>query len=179
MDAQAKRILVSIMLAIDLIVALYVALMGNWGLGIEIGYLADLDERFFGLLPILMAAMWIKVFADLYLLYFISRSFQESIGMLDKAVADANWFIVPGIKVSIATILLQLVLVILDPFDHDAFADEKSKIFGFEVPKIDFGDFLATGRSFLGFDLLLFITLAEIFLLVTLIGLFFFTKDEK
>ncbi|MFW9914031.1 MAG: hypothetical protein ACFFGZ_00345 [Candidatus Thorarchaeota archaeon] len=179
MDAQAKRILVGIMLAIDLIVALYIAILGNWGLGIDIGYLARLDDRFFGILPILMVAMWIKLFTDLYLLYFISRSFQESIGLLDKAMADANWFIAPGIKVSIISIVLQLIVVILDPFNHDAFADEKSKIFGFEVPKIEFGDFFATGNSFLGFDLLLFITIMEIFLLVTLIGLFFFTKGEK
>lgn len=167
------------MLAIDLIVALYIAILGNWGLGIDIGYLADLDERFFGILPILMLAMWLKVFTDLYLLYFISRSLQESMGMLDKAVADANWFLGPGMKVSVVTLLLQFIVVILDPFNHDAFADEKSKIFGFEVPKIDFGDFFATGRSILGYDLLFFITLAEIFLLATIIGLFFFTKDER
>ncbi|MFQ5977963.1 MAG: hypothetical protein ACE5OZ_07540 [Candidatus Heimdallarchaeota archaeon] len=177
MDEQVKRIFVSSMLVIDIIAVVYVATIGNWQLGADNGYLTNLDDRVFGILPIFALIMWLKLFVDLYFLYFISRSFQESIGMLDKALADMNWFLKPGIKVGMASLILQLMLIVLDPFNFDDF--EITDPFS-----IDFGEFFATSDvnllfTTIGVDVLLFTTMVLIFLLTTTIGIFFLTNAEE
>ncbi|MFX0114785.1 MAG: hypothetical protein ACFFB3_09565 [Candidatus Hodarchaeota archaeon] len=161
MDEQVKRIALSIMLVIDLLVIVYVATLGNLQLGADNGYLFNLDDRIFGLLPLLSVTMWLKLFADLYLGYFIARSFQESVGLLDKAIADANWFLKPGMKVSIACVILQFILVIFD----SAFDDDHNLA-------LDSLEFFAN-------DVLIFTTIAEIFLLITLIALVFVTSERQ
>lgn len=177
MEEQVKRILVSIMLVIDVIAVVYLATLGNWQLGADNAYLTNLDDRVMDILPIILLTMWLKLFVDLYFLYFLTRSLQESIGMLDKALDDMNWFLRPGIKVGITSFILQLILVVLDPFNFDDF--EITDPFS-----IDFGEFLATRDTDLffttiGVDILLFTTMILIFLLTTTFAIFFLTNAEE
>ena len=161
MNIQAKRIFVSTMLVIDIIIVLYLCTLGNWGIGVDNEYLVNTDDLIF-LIPLMLVIMWIKLFSDLLIFYYLSRSFQESIGLLEKSMADTNWFLSPAYKVCLFSTVIQFLIAILDAFDHEAFDDGM---------KIEFGDFL-------GSNILRITTAIEVIVLLLTFGLFLFTKHR-
>ena len=97
----------------------------------------------------------------LFLCYYLGRSFKESLGIIEKAIADTNWFLKPAIKTVILCLILQLALVIFTPLDYDKF----------ENFEISFGDFFKP-------DILLEMMMVQIVILIVTLALFFFTKVQ-
>ncbi len=160
--AQTKRIITVVVLAILFILALYIATLGNWIIGIDEEYLGNLDDAILGYIPILMVVIWMKIFADLFLCYYIGRSFKESLGIIEKAIPDTNWFLKPAIKNAILCIILQLGLIILTPLDYDKFDN-------FEII---FDDFFKP-------VILQTMLIIQVVILIITVALFFFTKVHE